>query len=119
MQAVSQLHSIIDMVAALEAEDDDELSDARQAIQDDPLSVEVRSGWATSPAEFEPEEFQILLCTGGPAVRIIGTLGQFNEPASAEIEYQDWFKPWKRLWIEDDDQRDALLTYCRQFYFGD
>lgn len=67
--------------------------DLRQSINEDPLSVQVRSGWANSPSEFEAEEYEILLCTGGPAVRIIGTLERFNEPDSAQLEYQDWFTP--------------------------
>ena len=91
--------------------------DALQQIAEDPLSVQVRSGWANSPEEMEAEEFAILLCTGGPAVRIIGGLDR-NEPASAKIEYQDWFTPWEALLPLEDEEHEALLTYARQFYFG-
>ena len=94
--------------------DEDE---ARQAISEDPLSVQVRSGWANSPAEFEAEEYEILLCTGGPACRIVGDLDR-GEPDRARIEYQDWFTPWIELVGITSGERDAMLVYARQFYFG-
>lgn len=89
---------------------------AEQWIQEDPLSVEVRTGWYTPGGEAEPEEFNILLGTGGPAVRIIGDLGMFNVPSSATLQVQDWFTPWTDYRGGD---RDTLLTYARAFYFGD
>ena len=93
--------------------DEDE---ARQAISEDPLSVQVRSGWANSLEEFEAEEYEILLCTGGPACRIIGELDR-SEPDSARLQYQDWFTPWTE-YITTGEDHEALLTYARQFYFG-
>lgn len=93
--------------------------DAEQRIVEDPLSVEVRSGWVT-PGQGEEtgtyDEFQILLCTGGPAVRIMGELSN-NQPSRAWIEYQDWGTPWTHA--PSIIEQDTLLTYCRQFYFGD
>lgn len=91
--------------------------DAEQRIQEDPLSVEVRSGWYSPGGDNEPEEFKILLCTGGPAVQIRGELDQHGEPHRAWLEYQDWSTPWIEYHGECD--HDALLTYCRQFYFGE
>ncbi len=91
--------------------------EARQAIAEDPLSVQFRSRWADSPAEMEAEEFEILLCTGGPACRIVGELDR-GEPARARIEYQDWFTPWIEYLDMTGEEREALLTYARQFYFG-
>lgn len=89
---------------------------ARERIQQDPLSVQVRSGWY-NPCDSQeaPEEFEILLCTGGPAVRIIGELDEHNEPSRAWLEYQDWGTPWQRYF---DAEQDTLLAYCREFYFG-
>lgn len=92
--------------------------DARERIQEDPLSIEVRSGWYTPGDEPEPEEFQILLCTGGPAVRIVGELDQYRQPCRAWLEYQDWFTPWIEYYGEEVNS-DVLLTYCQQFYFGE
>jgi hypothetical protein len=92
--------------------------DAYERIQEDPLSIEVRTGWYSPGEAPEPEEFNILLCTGGPAVRIIGELDQYKQPCRAWIEYQDWFTPWAELVSIEAYERDALLTYCQQFYFG-
>ena len=89
----------------------------RQRIEEDPLSVQVRSGWANSPAEFEAEEYEILLCTGGPACRIVGELDR-GQPDRARIEYQDWFTPWVEYLDITSEEREALLTYAQQFYFG-
>lgn len=89
---------------------------ARQSIQEDPLSVQVRGGWRDPGSENEDMEFMILLCTGGPAVRIVGELGAGDEPDSATVEYQDWFTPWVEY--NSYDNRHELLTYCQQFYFG-
>ena len=44
-----------------------------------------------------PEEFEILLCTGGPACRIVGDLDESCQPSSARIEHQDWGTPWTEL----------------------
>jgi len=98
--------------------------EAREAISEDPLSVQVRSGWHDPGAEGEAEEFEILLCTGGPACRLIGTLDQ-GQPSDVRIEVQDWFTPWVDYMPVDQEGkvisgwRDVLLEYARQFYFGD
>jgi hypothetical protein len=101
--------------AAGDTEDED---DARRRIEEDPLSVQVRSDWHNPGEEGEAAEFEILLCTGGPAVRIRGELGEHNEPSRAWIEYQDWFTPWTEYHGEGVSSAD-LLTYCRTFYWGD
>lgn len=79
--------------------------DAERAIWENPLDISYRSGWASSREDLEPEEFSILLCTGGPAVRIVGELGNHGEPCRAWIEYQDWGTPWTMLF---EGQEDAL-----------
>lgn len=112
-QARAQLESILEMVKELDGDNSDI---AYEAIQDDPLSVQVRTGWYTPGQEAEPEEFEILLCTGGPAVRIVGDLDRYKQPANAYIEYQDWGTPWTEL---RHSESDAVLTYCQQFYYGD
>lgn len=91
--------------------------DARQRIYEDALSVEVRSDWHTPGDDSGSKEFQILLCTGGPAVRIRGELDQHCEPCRAWLEYQDWLTPWTERINREGDQ-EALLTYARCFYFG-
>ncbi len=92
--------------------------EARQSIEEDPVGIQVRSGWHTPGEEEAPAEYEILLCTGGPAVRITGELSQHQEPETAQIEYQDWFTPWARYGDTSDEEDEALLTYAQQFYFG-
>ena len=109
------------MIAALTAAGNDEEREAAQTrIEEDPLSVEVRGAWQPVGGEgAKPVEFMILLCTGGPAVRIRGELDRYSEPEKPRIEYQDWFTPWQNLSDVSDDQNDALFEYCRLFYFAD
>lgn len=126
-QAVAQYESILELVtrmrAAEEADDYKEQDEAREAIQESALSVQVRSGWYSpgeDRAEQDAEEYEILLCTGGPAVRIIGELNR-GSPASAQIQFQDWFTPWTD-WVGDlpetyDD--DVLMEYVGAFWFGE
>ena len=86
-----------------------------EAMLDNALSCEVRSGWSDNPEGLTAEEFRIVLCTGGPHVEIRGELGRFNEPDLAWIQYNDWGTPMTTL-VSDSD---ALLTYCQRFYFGE
>ncbi|MEE8466210.1 MAG: hypothetical protein V3S68_06990 [Dehalococcoidia bacterium] len=93
--------------------------DAEQRIHEDALSVQVRDSQWKSPgqAEYGPDQFEILLCTGGPAVRIMGEIDNNNEPDRAWLEYQDWGTPWTEYHGENYNG-DALLAYARCFYFG-
>ncbi len=104
--------------AALDTSDDAAREVAMTAIHEDPLSIELRSGWEIHASDFHPEEFRILLCTGGPAVRIVGELDR-GEPCSPRLEFQDWFSPWVPYEDLGSSDRDALLEYCRCFYFSD
>jgi hypothetical protein len=86
---------------------------AEQRIQDDALSVEVRSGWASMACEFEPHEFRIVLCTGGPHVELVGDLDEHNEPYRVRVKYADWGESGELFGFD----HEPVLTYCRQFYF--
>ena len=88
---------------------------AEEVIHEDPLSVQVRSDWENPSTNLTPAKYMILLSTGGPALRIIGTLDEHREPDSAILEYQDWGTEWIEYINSADEE---LLTYARQFYFG-
>ena len=106
-----------DELSALEksAGDCEDLDDAQQRIQEDPLCIEVRSNWQPPGVTLEPPaEYCILLTTGGPAVRIIGTL-HHNEPVSAMLQTQDWGTMWTDY---GDSNADMLLTYAGSFWYG-
>jgi hypothetical protein len=120
-QAKAQLESIREMVEALdEAEENDNyeaIDKARMKIEEDPLSVQVRSDWHSPGEKTEATEYMILLCTGGPSVRIVGDLGEYDEPETARIEYQDWFTPWEDMPLTSEEEKDVLI-YAQSFYYG-
>jgi hypothetical protein len=124
-QARAQLASVEEMVQAVrtagEGDDYDAQEEAQRAIHEDALSLEVRSGWhcpSVHGADAAAEEYRICLCTGGPAVQIVGTLGQYGEPDTARIEHQDWGTPWTDLPTTQDEE-SALVEYAGQFFFGE
>lgn len=118
-QAKAQISSITDMVAAMETEIESGLEEARQCIHEDPLNVRVRSDWHNvGDTNTGVAEYEILLCTGGPAVRIIGDLDEWNQPASTMLQYQDWFTPWTDYHC-DQDESAILLRYAQEFWFGE
>jgi hypothetical protein len=87
--------SIVEMVAELNAAnegdadgdiDDGRLDSARDRITESVLSVEVRPGWYSMGGDTQdrkPEEYRILLSTGGPALQLWGTLDEHGEPETA------------------------------------
>ena len=117
LQAQAWIESICEMVTAYRAAKTNKKKEqAEQAIQESPLSVQVRSNWYIPGEDIVPEEFEILLSTGGPATRIIGKLNKHCEPETAVLQFQDWFKPWEDFYVEDDAD---LIEYCQMFYFGE
>ena len=79
--------------------------EARDAIYETPLSVEVRSGWhAVGEDAGEPEEFRIVLCTGGPHVELTGDIG-----GSVRVVFTDWGESGE--YYPDADERSALGTF--------
>lgn len=89
--------------------------EARERILEDALSVEVRTGWHTPGESGEPDEFRIVLCTGGPHVEFVGDLNRYGEPDRVRCMFTDWGESGELF----DFDHDAALTYCRQFYFGE
>ena len=113
-----QLEAIRELVAAYQTvhEKGDDDSEALEEIYGNALSVSVRSDWQTPGCRLEPSDYQILLCWGGPACRIIGELDG-EDPTTARLEYQDWFTPWEEL-PTSAAETEALLDFARFFYFG-
>jgi hypothetical protein len=128
-QAGAQLASIEESVTCLKhAEDCDDSAcgadcphdedEAREAITDDVLSVEVRTDWHTVGAveAAKPTHYKILLCWGGPAVQIVGTLDAYNHPDSAKMQYQDWFTTWLDYPLTQAEV-ETVIKYAQQFSF--
>lgn len=96
-----------------EADECTTTEEAIEKIHESALEVQVRSDWTNPGETLEAAEFIILLCTGGPAVRIRGELAQ-GVPSRAWIEYQDWGTPWIELF---DTSSDVLCEYAANFAF--
>lgn len=73
------------------------------------LSVQYRSGWSTSPKNWDLDQIEILLSTGGPACRVLIYLSGNGEIQTA-IECQDWGMPWREISLTPE-QRDAVNTF--------
>lgn len=120
-QAQLQYESIAEMVQDLnkarEADDQEAIDAAEDTIRQGPLEIAVRSDWHAPCNKSEETEYMVLLCTGGPACRIVGELSQYQEPETARIEYQDWFTSWED-WPIDSEQEQIVLMYAQCFYFG-
>lgn len=84
----------------------------------DVLEISVRSDWHSPGVEEDPNEYKILLSTGGPAIRIVGDLDRYGEPSTAKLQYQDWFTPWTSYETTSEEDK-TLLDYARLFWFGE
>lgn len=94
----------------------------REAADDDahqmPLSIDVRSDWHLPGEDVPPAEYQILLSTGGPALRVWGDLSEYGEPMDhPSLQWQDWGTPWTTYALTEEEQA-AVWTFARCFYFG-
>jgi hypothetical protein len=120
------LETIREMVTDLKLAESSGDEEAREACQnriyESPLSVMVRDGWH-SPGQAhdrvgEPVEYEILLSTGGPALRIYGGL-EFDQPDDdPRLQWQDWGTPWTDYPLNAEEDND-VATFARQFYFGE
>jgi hypothetical protein len=82
------------------------------------LSCDVRSGWGRVGDKVEAEQYRILLTTGGPALRIVGDIGE-----TGEMQIQDWGTPWAEFRptfeaeADRDEWPDAIEWFCGCFCF--
>lgn len=97
----------------------DDADALRERIYEMPLSVDVRMGWHTPGAShtLRPCEYQILLTTGGPALRIVGDLTIGGEPDTARLEYQDWGTPWTAYTLAQAEEARAL-DFASMFFYA-
>lgn len=113
-EELAELKELEQIADNCESEDE-----ARERIEQDALDVAVRTEWYSPGAtDVKPDQFYILLCTGGPAVRIMGELDEFGQPDRAWLEYQDWGTPWTER-INSAGEMETLIAYAECFYFGD
>jgi len=128
--ARGQLESIKELYRNyLEADlidDYDKQDELREQAIEEALSIEFKSGWTSNFENMKPEEFRILLSTGGPACQIVGRL-DYENPFDIEIQYQDWGTPWEPLQLNSTyadkspnitSDYKALEWFCNCFYLG-
>lgn len=117
---LSDISAMIAALNAAEAADGerDAIDDARQAIDESILSIMVRDSWRHPDhvAECGPAEYELLLTTGGPALRIRGEV-ENGEPTSARLQYQDWFTPWTDLDLTAAEYAD-VTAFAQNFDYG-
>ena len=89
--------------------------EAQEAIQEDALSVEIRSDWRSPGENMTASEFRIVLCTGGPHVEIVGDLDHYKQPCSVRILYKDWGDSGSIYGFD----ASIVERYCAQFFFGE
>lgn len=114
--------SIFGMIAARdaahEADDLDAIDAAEREIYESPLSVLVRDGWRAMDGfgnDSSAEEYQILLSTGGPALRIYGSINEHGAAHDAILQWQDWGTPWTDYHATTEEQDAAILDFAGQF----
>ena len=120
-EARSQFEKIAGLVLALQSADVFARQDAEERINGEALEVMIRSSWHTPGKDSVdvPIEYCILLCTAGPAVRIVGDLNEYGEPVSARIEHQDGLNPFE-TWVGNcGSVKKILLAYARCFNLGE
>jgi len=116
MTAYRQLESGEAESVTYEGEAFEDADDLRQRIEEMPLSVQVRDGWRSPGAESDgPEQFEILLSTGGPALRITGEIGT----AFPALQWQDWGTPWTDFGDTTEGQDEAITAFVGLFWFGE
>lgn len=94
----------------------DTVADAiHDAMFEAPLEI---SRPSEDPEDDETYGFCILLTTGGPALRIVGELNQWEEPARCWLEMQDWGTPWTRYYNRSTERATALKWFAGLFYYG-
>lgn len=102
----------------------DDADELRERIESMPLSVQVRGGWHSpydrDGFDAKPEEFELLLSTGGPALRIVGKLDRYGQiHGTPDLQWQDWGTPWTDLDDMTADQDEAVSAFAGLFWFGE
>jgi hypothetical protein len=95
----------------------DNWADTAEAIEERvremPLSLLFRTGWFRTCEEAETAEFELLLSTGGPALRITGDVLD-DSLVGPVMQMQDWGTPWVDVCTDAQDDR-ALVWFIDHF----
>jgi len=122
MAAIDRLRNVSGSAQVVDGIDFDDSDNLSEHLQEMPLSVQVRGTWhapGDSDSARAAVEYEILLTTGGPALRIRGDLGEYGNPTNARLQYQDWGVPWTDYNDTTPAQDDAIEAFAGLFYFGE
>ena len=108
--AISHIESIKEMLKKANSKNTETAEQGQTEIDEDPLEI------ATGKEFDGTRTYMILLGTGGPAMRIIGELNEYDQPDTAKYQFQDWFTPWTTAEITEE-QEQTLIQYANYFYF--
>jgi len=100
--AVEELAELEEQAGEYESFDDVE-----EAINNNALSIEFRSGWGDDKEGMTAEEYRVVLCTGGPHVELQGDLNRYGEPESVRVLYKGWGESGELYSFN----RDAVMAY--------
>lgn len=114
-QAQAQLDEIQRLSDLLDADPDND--DLQDELRDLALTQEVRSTWTSMDQDLEPDEYRLLLCTGGPAVQVVGQLDSAGDPCTATLQHQDWGTPWADVNLTRPET-ELLVWFAQTFYWG-
>jgi hypothetical protein len=118
MAAYDALSNDVDAPAqSFDGETFEDADALRERMEQAPLAVSVRSDWSTPYDTLTPSEYQVLLTTGGPALRIVGDLNEHGEAETARLQYQDWGTPWIAYTLAQAEEA-RVLAFASLFYFG-
>src|SRR5690606_22339259 len=110
--SLAGLCEVGDTATAEQREQYHDETSAFDSIAEYPLETRVLTDNDGVPAG----EYEILLATGGPAVRIVGRLNELGEPVTADLQCRDWFAPWDSVEVSGEEAA-ALLAFAGQFWF--
>jgi hypothetical protein len=126
---VAQLHALwLWLNDGGEADDDDApqvddpegldtQEDVEERARELALSCLVSSTEQVEPNQWppDPDRFEVLTSTGGPAVRLVGELRD-GVPHSCEWEGQDWFTPWVSVHDQTTGEQDDACEWFAELF---
>ena len=114
-EARSQFEKIARLVLALQSADVFARQDAEERIHGDAFEVMIRSSWHAPGRDGldVPIEYCILLCTTGPAVRIVGDLNKYGSLSARGSNIRTGFTRSRLGWeIAVQSKKSCLPTHA-------
>jgi hypothetical protein len=114
-EAQAQLDEIQRLSNLLDADPDND--DLQEELRGLALCQDVRTDWQSIGQDLEPTQYRLLLCTGGPAVQVVGDLDEAGDPCTARLQRQDWLTPWEDVTLTEPEE-EMLIWFAQSFYWG-